>query len=131
MADLLLFIDRIGADADRAPAVLEAAPEPGALQGMGRRDGFAGARLAPPADSLSAADYAIGLHAASLVADGGTLQLGADALGDALARALSVRERHGEEYAHLVQCLSPEDLTGRELGRFRQGLYGCAEVLSP
>jgi acyl-CoA hydrolase len=40
----------------------------------------------PPNNKVSAADYAIGLHASSLVADGGTLQIGIGSLGDAIAR---------------------------------------------
>ena len=49
----------------------------------------------PPNNKVSAADYAIGLHASSLVADGGTLQIGIGSLGDAIAQALIVRDRHG------------------------------------
>jgi acyl-CoA hydrolase len=41
---------------------------------------------APPNNKVSAADYAIGLHASSLVVDGGTLQIGIGSLGDAIAR---------------------------------------------
>jgi hypothetical protein len=49
----------------------------------------------PPNNKVSAADYAIGLHASSLVTDGGTLQIGIGSLGDAIAQALIVRDRHG------------------------------------
>lgn len=52
----------------------------------------------PPNNKVSAADYAIGLHASSLVADGGTLQIGIGSLGDAIAQALIVRDRHGDDY---------------------------------
>ena len=54
------------------------------------------ALFAPPNGKISTADYAIGLHASSLVADGGTLQIGIGALGDAIAQALIVRERNGD-----------------------------------
>ncbi|MBE2264106.1 MAG: acetyl-CoA hydrolase [Burkholderiaceae bacterium] len=84
--------------------------------------------FAPPNNKVSAADYAIGLHASSLVADGGTLQIGIGSLGDAIAQALIVRDRHAQEYRQLLTSLCPDGLAGRELGRFDQGLYGCSEM---
>lgn len=86
------------------------------------------ALFAPPNGKVSTADYAIGLHAASLVADGGTLQIGIGALGDAIAQALIVRDRHGEDFRTILDSLCPEGLAGRELGPFKQGLYGCSEM---
>ncbi|PHV11228.1 acetyl-CoA hydrolase/transferase C-terminal domain-containing protein [Chitinimonas sp. BJB300] len=85
--------------------------------------------FAPPNMKVSLQDYAIGLHASSLVADGGTLQIGIGALGDAIAQALIVRYRYGEAYKALLSALCNGDLTGRELGTFEQGLYGCSEML--
>ncbi len=82
----------------------------------------------PPNNKVSAADYAIGLHASSLVADGGTLQIGIGSLGDAIAQALIVRDRHGDDYRSILEALAPDGLAGRELGRFDQGLYGCSEM---
>jgi len=54
--------------------------------------------FAPPNAKVTPADYAIGLHASSLVVDGGTLQIGIGSLGDAIGQALIVRDRHGPEY---------------------------------
>jgi acyl-CoA hydrolase len=82
----------------------------------------------PPNNKVGMADYAIGLHAASLVADGGTLQIGIGSLGDAIAQALIVRDRHGDEFRRILQSLTPDGLAGRELGRFDEGLYGCSEM---
>jgi acyl-CoA hydrolase len=82
----------------------------------------------PPNAKVGAADYAIGLHAASLVADGGTLQIGIGSLGDAIAQALIVRDRHGPEFRRIMESLCPDGLEGRELGRFDRGLYGCSEM---
>ena len=82
----------------------------------------------PPNNKVSAADYAIGLHASSLVTDGGTLQIGIGSLGDAIAQALIVRDRHGEDYRSILETLTPDGLAGRELDRFDQGLYGCSEM---
>ena len=49
--------------------------------------------FAPPREPVALADYAAGLHAASLVRDGGTLQIGIGSLGDAVAQALVLRQR--------------------------------------
>jgi acyl-CoA hydrolase len=85
--------------------------------------------FAPPNNKVSAADYAIGLHASSLVRDGGTLQIGIGSLGDAVGQALIVRDQHGDDYQHMLASLCPNGLAGRELGRFESGLYGCSEML--
>ena len=87
--------------------------------------------FAPPNNKVTAADYAIGLHAASLVEDGGTLQIGIGSLGDAIAQALIVRDRHGSEFTRILESLCPDGIGGlptRWLGRFDQGLYGCSEM---
>lgn len=84
--------------------------------------------FAPPNNKVGTADYAIGLHAASLVADGGTLQIGIGALGDAIAQALIVRDRHNDGYRRIMAALCPDGLQGRELGGFEQGLYACSEM---
>lgn len=81
-----------------------------------------------PNNKVTPADYAIGLHAASLVEDGGTLQIGIGSLGDAIAQALIVRDRHGAEYRRILESLCPDGLAGRETGRFDRGLYGCSEM---
>ena len=84
--------------------------------------------FAPPNNKVTAADYAIGLHASSFVEDGGTLQIGIGSLGDAIGQSLIVRDRHGAEYRSILESLCPDGLDGRSLGRFDQGLYGCSEM---
>jgi len=84
--------------------------------------------FAPPNGKVGTADYAIALHAASLVADGGTLQIGIGTLGDAIAQALIVRDRDNADYRRIMAVLCPDGLQGRELGGFEQGLYGCSEM---
>lgn len=84
--------------------------------------------FAPPNNKISLCDYAIGLHASSLVADGGTLQIGIGSLGDAIGQSLIVRDRHSTEYQHILESLCPDGLTGRDLSRFDKGLYGCSEM---
>ncbi len=84
--------------------------------------------FAPPNNKVSLADYAIGLHASSLVADGGTLQIGIGSLGDAIGQSLIVRDRHSAEYRRILESLCPDGLSGRDFSRFDQGLYGCSEM---
>ena len=84
--------------------------------------------FAPPNAKVTPADYAIGLHASSLVVDGGTLQIGIGSLGDAIGQALIVRDRHGEDYTRILESLCAGGLHGRETGRFDEGLYGCSEM---
>ncbi|MDC8773133.1 acetyl-CoA hydrolase/transferase C-terminal domain-containing protein [Roseateles albus] len=84
--------------------------------------------FAPPNAAISWADYAIGLHAASLVPDGGTLQIGIGSLGDAIAQALIVRDGNSEHFKTILSPLCHGELQGRELDKFEQGLYGCSEM---
>ena len=86
--------------------------------------------FAPPREPVSLADYAAGLHAASLVPDGGTLQIGIGSLGDAVAQALVLRQRHNAEYCKLLGQLgynhALKDSVRTEA--FAIGLYGCTEL---
>ncbi len=78
-------------------------------------------------------DHCIGLHASTLVRDGGTLQIGIGAMGDAVAAALLARERDNAGYQALLSALdiAPwQALVEREGGLepFAEGLYGCSEM---
>ncbi|BBH48670.1 acetyl-CoA hydrolase/transferase C-terminal domain-containing protein [Pseudomonas sp. KU43P] len=78
-------------------------------------------------------DHCIGLHASSLVRDGGTLQIGIGAMGDAVAAALLARQGDNEGYRALLGELDVgpwQSLIDREGGLepFAQGLYGCSEM---
>lgn len=84
--------------------------------------------FAPPNNKVSLPDYAIGMHASSLVTDGGTLQIGIGSLGDAIGQALIVRDRHSVEYRRILESICPDGLKGRDLGPFEKGLYGCSEM---
>ncbi len=84
--------------------------------------------FAPPNAAIGWADYAIGLHAASLVKDGGTLQIGIGSLGDAIAQALIVRQTRPEVFRQMLTALTLEGVAGREMAPFEQGLYGCSEM---
>ncbi|HTV27203.1 MAG TPA: acetyl-CoA hydrolase/transferase C-terminal domain-containing protein [Xanthobacteraceae bacterium] len=86
--------------------------------------------FAPPREPVSLADYAAGLHAASLVVDDGTLQIGIGSLGDAVAQALVLRQRQNAEFSKLLQQLgySPTSDDSVHTEPFDVGLYGCTEL---
>src|ERR1700724_2413757 len=62
---------------------------------------------APPSEPITDTKYAIGLHAAGLVRDGGTLQIGIGEIGDALAQGLIVRHRDNAQFRSIVTRLAP------------------------
>jgi acyl-CoA hydrolase len=86
--------------------------------------------FAPPREPVSLTDYAVGLHAASLVPDGGTLQIGIGALGDAVAQCLILRHQKNAEWRKLLSGLQPNltSAPGRHLLPFESGVYGCTEM---
>ncbi|HKA80559.1 MAG TPA: acetyl-CoA hydrolase, partial [Xanthobacteraceae bacterium] len=61
--------------------------------------------FAPPKEPVSLADYAMALHAATLVKDGGTLQIGIGAFSDALAHALVLRHTDNAAFRDLLDKL--------------------------
>lgn len=80
------------------------------------------------------ADYAIGLYASALVADGGSLQLGIGSMGDAIVQCLLLRHQHNGRYRQLLEDTGLlqrhrdliEALGG--VDAFAQGLYGVTEM---
>ena len=64
--------------------------------------------FAPPREPVSLTDYAAGLYAASIVPDGGTLQIGIGSLGDAVVQALILRQSKNAEYCKLLSRLRPD-----------------------
>ena len=78
-------------------------------------------------------DHFIGLHASTLIRDGGTLQIGIGAMGDALAAALLARQADNEGYRALLGDIdiAPWRTLIEQQGGvepFAQGLYGCSEM---
>ena len=83
-----------------------------------------------PNMKVTATDYAIGLHASSLVRDGGTLQVGIGSLGDAIAHSLIIRNEHNARYRELLRALNGSHFPERICADvFSEGLYGCSEML--
>src|SRR3984957_5198737 len=87
--------------------------------------------FAPPSEPITDTKYAIGLHAAGLIRDGGTLQIGIGQVGDALAQGLIVRHRDNAQFHAIMKRLAPagEPRSAPETGSFEQGLYGVSEML--
>jgi hypothetical protein len=84
--------------------------------------------FAPPSEPVTDTKYAIGLHAAGLVRDGGTLQIGIGQVGDALAQGLILRHRDSAQFEATVKRLAPA-AAPFETAPFEKGLYGVSEML--
>ncbi len=85
--------------------------------------------FAPPNMKVSLQDYAIATYASTLVKDGGTLQIGIGSLGDAIAKALILRDQHNDQYQALIGDLFPDGIPKLvESSVFSEGLYGCSEM---
>lgn len=86
--------------------------------------------FAPPAEPVTDGKYAIGLHTAGLVRDGGTLQIGIGQVGDALAQGLIIRHRDNAQFHVIMKRLAPA--AGQpelQASPFEKGLYGLSEML--
>jgi hypothetical protein len=84
-----------------------------------------------PNMSVKATDFAIGLHASTLIKDGGTLQIGVGSLGDAITYCCQLRHRDNDAYRRVVETLETDReliASDGDLGVFEQGLYGCSEM---
>ncbi len=83
----------------------------------------------PPKQPIGMAQHAIGMHVASLVPDGGSLQIGIGEIGDAVADAL-IRRHHGpERFASILEDLTTGTRLPAETTPFEQGLYAPTEML--
>lgn len=86
----------------------------------------------PPTDPP---DHAIGLYAAALVKDGGTIQLGIGSLGDSVAHWLRVRHEQPDAFAAAAASFGLEryrDLITHEggVGPFVEGLFASSEMFT-
>ncbi|MEA1966779.1 MAG: acetyl-CoA hydrolase/transferase C-terminal domain-containing protein [Thermodesulfobacteriota bacterium] len=88
-----------------------------------------------PKEPVSSQDWMIGLHASTLVKDGGTIQVGIGSLGDAIVAGLEMRHKHNDTYKAFVKETGIYDkfkdlidnTGGVEL--FEKGLLGSSEML--
>ncbi len=87
-----------------------------------------------PKMPVTASDYAIGLGAAALICDGGTLQVGIGALGDAVVHAAILRHSDNDGFRQALDALGLSAASGQVIddvgGRapFEHGLYGATEM---
>ena len=88
-----------------------------------------------PKMSITTPDYMIGLHASTLIKDGGTLQIGIGSLGDALCYGLQMRHEHNTEYKKFLSDTGISDKFGTVIDRvggvdaFDEGITGSTEML--
>jgi len=88
-----------------------------------------------PNPSIDHTDHAIGILAASLVKDGGSLQLGIGSLGDAVAHWLRVRQTGTASFIDALDAVTQRhhsELVKREGGVdiFSRGLFASSEMFS-
>lgn len=89
-----------------------------------------------PNRAVEAGDYATGMHVASLVPDGGTIQLGIGSLSDAVAHCLMLRNEQPDLFRAVLERLPGGSSSPRraalplETAPFREGLYGSSELMS-
>lgn len=87
-----------------------------------------------PKLAVATPDYAIGLYASALIRDGGTLQIGIGALGDAIVHATRLRHQHNDTYRDMLERLGVLEQYGplvKNFGGtapFEKGLYGATEM---
>jgi len=73
------------------------------------------------------AEHAIGLHVARTIRDGGTLQIGIGAIGDAVAHALMLRQSGRFDTITAASPFAGDAFDER--GKFGSGLYAVTEML--
>ena len=91
--------------------------------------------FATPRQPISVPDFMIGLHVSTLIKDGGTLQIGIGALGDAIAYGLNLRNNQNDAYKKLIEKSGIGATYGSLIEKiggtdsFKEGLYGSTEML--
>jgi acyl-CoA hydrolase len=91
--------------------------------------------FAPPRQAVGDAETMIGLHASTLVKDGGELQVGIGALGDAVVYALGLRHTNNSAYRRALTELRVLDGTAGVhvstggLDAFDKGVFAASEML--
>ncbi|HXQ64571.1 MAG TPA: acetyl-CoA hydrolase/transferase C-terminal domain-containing protein [Steroidobacteraceae bacterium] len=88
----------------------------------------------PPSEPIGDAEHAIGVNAAALVRDGGTLQLGIGAMADAIVYALQLRQQRNAVFRSAVAATGTAERHAAEiaslggLAPLERGLYACSEL---
>ncbi|OLN28700.1 acetyl-CoA hydrolase/transferase C-terminal domain-containing protein [Desulfosporosinus metallidurans] len=88
----------------------------------------------PPKDPVALSDHMIGINVSTLIKDGGTIQVGIGALGDAIVSGLIMRNEHNDLYqevlgkAGIMKRYEKLISTWGDTGVFQKGLYGSSEM---
>ncbi|HEY0107233.1 MAG TPA: acetyl-CoA hydrolase/transferase C-terminal domain-containing protein [Rhizomicrobium sp.] len=84
-----------------------------------------------PKQPISTGEYAGGLNIARLIADGGTLQIGIGAEGEAAVHAMILRHREPKAFCDAIDRLTggAAPLAIEQRTPFVRGLYGVSEML--
>ncbi len=89
----------------------------------------------PPKMSVSETEHLIGLNVSALVRDGGELQIGIGALGDAVVHSLLLRHERNREYRRALEVMQVEQRSNGTIGRiggispFGTGLFAASEMI--
>ena len=87
-----------------------------------------------PRMAVSDVDHMIGLYGSALIKDGGELQIGIGALGDALVSSMLLRHHDNDTYRQVLNAFAVEEKFGAvierkgDLGRFETGLFAATEM---
>ena len=121
----------VGEVNDRLPFMINDAEVPASAFDL-LLDGGGYDLAALPAAQVDLLSHAIGLRAARLVKDGGTLQIGIGSLGDGAAQSVRLRHLDPPAFNAAISALpgpaGPVEEGGD--GAFEQGLYGCTEMFT-
>ena len=105
--------------------------EPGYFDLIVRNPAYDTRLFATPNMPVSDLDFAVGFHVSTLIKDGGTLQIGIGALGDAIVHGCQLRHCANAEYRAIAAGLRVDERRAASvggLGPFEEGLYGCSEM---
>lgn len=89
----------------------------------------------PPKMAVSDRDFLIGLYISTLIRDGGELQVGIGAIGDALVYALLLRHQQNDVYQELLKDFGIIEKFGTVIDKiggtepFAKGLFAASEML--
>jgi acyl-CoA hydrolase len=87
-----------------------------------------------PNAAIGDVEHALGLNAAALVRDGGTLQLGIGELGEAIVYALQLRQQRNDVYRHVLDSTGVANRFGETiqsiggLGTLDHGIFANTEM---
>ena len=84
-----------------------------------------------PKQPVSLTEYATALHVATLIEDGGTLQIGIGSFSDAVTHALKLRQSSNADFRDLIERFGQATPTSPlcALAPFAEGLYANSEML--